>query len=67
MIELVYNAAPEREGSSQTFAVVVGKESKEALRTLDLGEWSKEPMTTIPWMHESQDAAYDYLAHQLPS
>lgn len=65
MLELVYNAAPSHAGDHQTFAVVVGETSKEALRTLELGQFSQEPSTTIPWMHESLDAAYAYLAKAL--
>ncbi len=65
MLERVYDAAPQREGSGQTFAVVVGKESREALRTLELGELSNEPITTIPWIHENLEAAFGYLISQM--
>jgi hypothetical protein len=65
MLEMVYNAAPENPNVGQTFSVVVGESSKEAVRSLELGEFSTEPITSIPWLHESLGAAYDFLVRAL--
>ena len=65
MLELVYNAAPAHKTGQQTFAVVAGESSVEAIRTLELGQFSEEPITAIPWLHTSFDAAYDYLSKTL--
>lgn len=62
MLEAVYATAPRFLNSeTERFAVVVGPECEEAIRTLELGENSNEPISTIPWAHRSVETACSYL------
>ena len=62
MLEAVYATAPRFLNSeTERFAVVVGPECEEAIRTLELGENSNEPISTIPWAHRSVESACSYL------
>jgi len=62
MLEAVYATAPIFLNSEkQRFAVVVGHECEQAIRTLELGENSNEPLSAIPWAHHSIESACKYL------
>ncbi len=62
MLEAVYATAPRFLNSeTESFAVVVGPECEEAIRTLELGENSNEPISAIPWAHRSIESACSYL------
>jgi hypothetical protein len=62
MLESVYNTAPKLlDEAKQRFAVLVGPECREAVRTLELGEFSTEPLSSIPWAHETLESACEYL------
>lgn len=62
MLEAVYGTAPTFLNSeTQRFAVVVGPECEEAIRTLELGEFSNEPISSIPWVHQSIESACKYI------
>lgn len=62
MLEAVYDTAPRFLNSeTQRFAVVVGPECEKAIRTLELGENSDEPISAIPWAHRSVEGACSYL------
>jgi hypothetical protein len=62
MLESVYATAPKFLGQdTERFAVVVGPGCAEAIRTLELGEFSTEPLSSIPWAHETLESACKYL------
>jgi len=61
MLELVYDSARRAGSDNSDFAVVVGDGCREAVRTLELGENSTEPLSSIPWAHETIEEAYLYL------
>ena len=62
MLEVVYDTAPKFiKSETERFAVVVGPECEEAIRTLELGENSNEPLSGIPWAHHSIESACRYL------
>ena len=61
MLETVYDAAPRLHDGRQAFAVVVGPECREAVRTLELGQNSTEPLSAIPWAHDTLESACAYL------
>ncbi|MBY8825120.1 hypothetical protein [Sphingomonas colocasiae] len=64
MLELVYDAAHQTGSDRSHFAVVVGDGCREAVRTLELGENSTEPLSSIPWAHETIEDAYHYLSRR---
>lgn len=47
------------------YALLVGPHCREAIRTLELGQFSIEPLSSIPWVHETLDAACEYLQREL--
>jgi hypothetical protein len=61
MLEIVYDASPRLHDGGQAFAVIVGPECREAVRTLELGQNSAEPLSAIPWAHETLESARAYL------
>src|SRR5262245_46357125 len=66
MLESVYSTAPNLPGEAkQRFAVLVGPECREAVRTLELGEFSSEPLSSIPWAHETLESACEYLRNSV--
>jgi hypothetical protein len=63
MLDAVYSQAPTRIGPDKPcYAVVPGPDCAEAIRTLELGEFSKAPISSIPWVHDSIEAATTYLS-----
>jgi hypothetical protein len=67
MLETVYATAPTFLNSEkQRFAVVVGSGCEEAIRTLELGVNSKEPVSAIAWVHQSIESACRYLEENAP-
>ena len=62
MLEAVYSAAPTDTATGNArFAVVVGPHCADAIRTLELGELSDEPLSSIPWVHSNISSAHAYL------
>jgi hypothetical protein len=62
-LDAVYSQAPTRiDPDKPCYAVVPGPDCAEAIRTLELGEFSKAPISSIPWVHDSIEAATTYLS-----